>query len=74
MRLCQDQQEREFAQWKREVGHGQYTDANGYIKIPEHLRCPENTVESLISSLSRYLLCARAQRTVMLRRLGEATR
>ena len=43
--------EREFAQWQLEVGHGQHTDAEGNIHLPDHFKCSENTVESLIKTI-----------------------
>jgi hypothetical protein len=50
-RLGNDIREREFAQWQLEVGHGQHTDAEGNIRLPDHFKCSENTVESLIKTI-----------------------
>ena len=41
--------ERNFAKWQLEVGHGKHTDETGCITLPDHFRCPENTVASSIN-------------------------
>jgi hypothetical protein len=46
-----DLEEREFAKWQLEVGKGGHTDENGNIELPDHFKCPENTVASLIDSI-----------------------
>jgi hypothetical protein len=43
--------ERNFAKWQLEVGHGQHTDEACNISLPEHLKCRENTVASLIDTI-----------------------
>ena len=43
--------ERNFAKWQLEVGHGKHTDETGCITLPDHFRCPENTVASLINTI-----------------------
>ena len=43
--------ERNFAKWQLEVGHGKHTDETGSITFPDHFRCPENTVASLINTI-----------------------
>ncbi len=40
-----------FAQWQLEVGHGEHTDEAGNISLPDHFKCAENTVDSLIDSI-----------------------
>jgi hypothetical protein len=52
MRLnTDDVEEREFAKWQLEVGKGGHTDENGNINLPDHFKCPQNTVASLIDSI-----------------------
>ena len=52
MRLnTQVQAERDFAKWQLEIGHGKHTDEAGNIKLPDHFKCTENTVSSLISTV-----------------------
>ena len=52
MRLnTQVQAERDFAKWQLEIGHGQHTDEAGNMKLPNHFKCAENTVDSLISTV-----------------------
>jgi len=48
MRLGQQAEEREFAQWLQEIGHGKHTAADGSTKLADTFRCNQNTVESLI--------------------------
>jgi hypothetical protein len=43
--------EQNFAKWQLEVGHGQHTDEECNISLPEHFRCRENTVASLIDTI-----------------------
>ena len=52
MRLGQDdEEEREFARWQLDVGHGKHTDPAGSIKIPSKFHCQENKIESLINNI-----------------------
>jgi PIF1-like helicase/Helicase len=51
LQVAQDEEERNFAKWQLEVGHGKHTDKDGNIDIPEQFHCPQNTVESLISTI-----------------------
>jgi hypothetical protein len=52
MRLLQaNQQERDFAKWQLEVGHGKHTDDNSNINIPRHFHLANNSVESLIDHI-----------------------
>jgi ATP-dependent exoDNAse (exonuclease V) alpha subunit len=52
MRLnTDDLQEREFAKWQLEVGKGGHTDEGGNIDLPDHFKCPQNSVDSLIDSI-----------------------
>jgi hypothetical protein len=51
MRLRDNAEEREFAQWQLDVGHGRHTDDNGNISLPPYFHCPQNTVESLIDTI-----------------------
>ena len=43
--------EKNFAKWQLEVGQGKHTDDGGSISLPEHFKCSENTVESLINTI-----------------------
>ena len=43
--------ERNFAKWQLEIGHGQHTDELGNTTLPDHFKCTENTVPSLISAV-----------------------
>ena len=43
--------ERNFAKWQLEIGHGKHTDNNGFTILPDHFKCPENTIESLIQTI-----------------------
>ena len=51
MRVQDDPEERDFAQWLVDVGHGRLTDAENNVDIPPEFCCPENTVESLIDQI-----------------------
>jgi hypothetical protein len=52
MRLnTDDLQERNFAKWQLEVGKGGHTDEGGTINLPDHFKCPENSVTSLIDTI-----------------------
>ena len=43
--------ERNFAKWQLEIRHGQHTDDTGNTRLPDHFKCTENTVSSLISTI-----------------------
>jgi hypothetical protein len=51
MRLGNDQQERDFAQWLLDVGHGKHTDFDANIKLPDSFKCRENSVKALIDQV-----------------------
>jgi ATP-dependent exoDNAse (exonuclease V) alpha subunit len=52
MRLnTQNIAERDFAKWQLEVGHGKHTDPTGSITLPDHFKCPENNISSLIQTI-----------------------
>jgi hypothetical protein len=58
LHLCQNmclntniEAERDFAKWQLEVGQGKHTDEGCNISLPDHLRCRENTVASLIDTI-----------------------
>jgi PIF1-like helicase len=40
MRLRDNAEEREFAQWQLDVGHGKHTNNDGNITLPPYLHCP----------------------------------
>ena len=44
-------EEHEFEKWQLEVGKGGHPDENGNIELPDHFKCLENTVTSLIDSI-----------------------
>ena len=44
-------EEHNFAKWQLEVGKGGHTDESANIEIPDHFKCPENTVTSLINTI-----------------------
>ena len=43
--------ERNFAKWQLEIGHGKHTDEARNTKLPDHFKCTENTISSLISAV-----------------------
>jgi hypothetical protein len=45
------EEEANFARWQLEVGHGQHTDENLTISLPDHFCCPDNSVDSLINTI-----------------------
>ena len=45
------QAERDFSKWQLEVGHGKHTDDLGKITLPDHFKCTENTIASLIQTI-----------------------
>ena len=52
MRLNTDiEVEQNFAQWQLDLGHGKFTDDADEIVLPEHFRCRENSVASLINTI-----------------------
>ena len=51
MRLGDNQEEREFAQWQLNIGHGMHTDEDGNITIPEQFHCPSNTIDALVDEI-----------------------
>lgn len=51
MQLGDDPEESDFAKWQLDVGHGRHTSQEGDIILPERIRCPENTIESLIQAI-----------------------
>jgi len=46
-----EEAERNFAKWQLEVGHGKHPDETGSMTLLDHLKCPENTISSLISTI-----------------------
>jgi hypothetical protein len=42
------EEEKNFAQWQLDIGHGKHTDDSDKIILPPNLRLQENTVEALI--------------------------
>ena len=52
MRLNVDNaQERDFAQWQIDIGHGWHTNESDDVTLPESFKCTENTVQSLIDTI-----------------------
>ena len=51
MRVQDDPEERQFAQWLIDIGHGRLTDDDDNVDIPSDFCCPHNTVESLIEEI-----------------------
>ena len=52
MRLnIRDEAEAHFAKWQLEVGQGKHTDEAYNISLPDHFRCRESTVASLIDTI-----------------------
>ena len=47
----QIQAECNFSKWQLEVGHGQHIDEQGTIRLPDHFKCAENTIASLIQTI-----------------------
>ena len=45
------EQERAFAQWQLDIGHGKHTDDSDKIVLPPNLKLQENTVEALIQHI-----------------------
>jgi hypothetical protein len=52
MRLSRDiPEECNFARWQLRVGHGMDTDNEANVHLPDHFKCPENSVPSLINAI-----------------------
>ena len=52
MRLnIDDAQEKNFAQWQIDIGHGRHTNESDDVTLPESFKCAENTVQSLIDTI-----------------------
>ena len=43
--------EKQFAAWQLEMGRGEHTDESDFIHLPDHFRCAENSVQSLIDTI-----------------------
>ena len=43
--------EQAFAQWQSDLGHGRHTNESDDIVLPDHFKCGENSVESLINNI-----------------------
>jgi ATP-dependent DNA helicase PIF1 len=43
--------ERDFAKWQLDIGYGKHTNETGTTTLPDHFKCPENTIDSLISTI-----------------------
>lgn len=56
MRLGQDPDSDAFAAWLLDIGAGRGLAADSAVSLPDHMRCPENTPQSLIDSLYSDLL------------------
>jgi hypothetical protein len=46
-----NEEEKWFAQWQLEVGHGKNTNAEGNITLPDYFCCQSNTLTSLINTI-----------------------
>jgi len=51
MRVGEDMEEKQFAKWLVNVGHGRLTDPECNVDIPVTFHCHNNTVESLIDEI-----------------------
>ena len=51
MRLGQNAENAEFAEWLLNVGNGIDLAEDNSIHFPEHMKCPENTLDSLIQAI-----------------------
>ena len=56
MRLGQDPDSDAFAQWLLQIGARQDTGVDGTVTLPQHMRCGNNDIESLINALYSDLL------------------
>jgi hypothetical protein len=45
------QEDKDFAQWLLDVGHGRNTNAAQNIELPQVMKLPSNTVESMINTV-----------------------
>ena len=45
------QEDKDFAQWLLDVGHGRNTDAAQNLELPDVMRLPSNSVQSLIDAI-----------------------
>jgi ATP-dependent DNA helicase PIF1 len=43
--------ERNFAKWQLDIGYGKHTSETGTTTLPDHFKCTENTISSLISMI-----------------------
>ena len=43
--------EKNFAAWQLQMGRGGHTDPSDFITLPDHCKCAENTVQSLIDTI-----------------------
>jgi len=46
-----EEAERNFAKWQLDIGYGKHTDETGTTTLPDHFKCPENAIASLISAI-----------------------
>jgi len=46
-----EEAERNFAKWQLDIGYGKHTEETGTTTLPDHFKCPENTIASLISAI-----------------------
>jgi len=51
MHVGEDEEERDFAKWLIDVGHGRHTDEAGNVVLLPQFGCPQNSVESLIQEI-----------------------
>jgi len=56
MHLGQDPESDDFAQWLLQIGAGRGMLEDSTVSLPPHMRCPNNTPQSLIDSLYSALL------------------
>lgn len=49
--LGDDSEERKFAQWQLDVGHGKHTSIEWNITLPDKFKCAENSVKSLMDTI-----------------------
>jgi hypothetical protein len=45
------EEERAFAQWQLDIGHGRQTYQSNNVQLPEHFKCPENNLTSFINTI-----------------------
>ena len=51
MRVQDDMEEMQFAQWLLDIGHGKNTDSDGNVLLPTEFYCAQNTVQNLINEI-----------------------